>query len=84
LFKDFLKENDLVTVILEQLDYLCKLHDRNSPYSYAAYSVSQLDHPVSSIKNKLQDLKGVGPTTEKIILEILDTGTSSYYEKLLY
>ena len=84
LFKDFLKENDLVTVILEQLDYLCKLKNRNSPYRYAAYSISKLDKPISSIRNKLQELKGVGPTTEKIILEIIDTGTSTYYEKLLY
>ena len=32
---------------------------------------------------ELQKLKGVGKVTESIILEILETGSSSYYEKLL-
>lgn len=84
LFNDILSENDLVMVILEQIDYLLKMNGRKSPYGYAAYSISKLTEPLSKIKNNLQQLKGVGPTTEKIILEILDTGTSKYYEKLLF
>jgi DNA polymerase/3'-5' exonuclease PolX len=31
----------------------------------------------------MRQIRGVGPATEKIILDILNTGTSSYYEKLL-
>lgn len=83
LFNDILSENDLVAVILDQLDYLLKLEDRTSPYGYAAYSVSQLKVPISSMKKQLRTLKGVGKVTERLILEILNTGTSSYYEKLL-
>ncbi len=82
-YKDILTENDLVTVILEQIDYLLKLEGKRSPYGYAAYSVSQLKEPLSTMKKELRKLKGVGPTTERIILEILETGSSSYYEKLL-
>ncbi|MCK4688922.1 MAG: hypothetical protein KAT41_01365, partial [Candidatus Marinimicrobia bacterium] len=82
-YKDILSENDLVIVLLEHIDYLLKLKGNSSPYGYAAYSISQLKEPLSSVKGELQKLKGVGKTTEGIILEILETGSSSYYEKLL-
>jgi DNA polymerase/3'-5' exonuclease PolX len=35
------------------------------------------------MKGNLKSIKGVGPTIEGIILEILDKGSSSYLEKLL-
>jgi len=82
LFRDILDENDLVIVILEHIDYLLKLEGKSSPYGYAAYSISRLKESLSAIKGDLQKLKGVGKTTERIILEILETGRSSYYEKL--
>ena len=62
---------------------LLMLEGRSSPFRYAAYSISQLKQPVSAMRTELQSLKGVGQATERIILEILDTGTSSYYEKLI-
>ena len=82
LFTDILDENDLVIVLLEHIDYLLKLMGRTSPYGYAAYSISQLKNPLSSMRGQLQKLKGVGQTTERIIMEILDTRKSKYYEKL--
>jgi len=83
LYKDILEENDLVIVALEHIDYLLKLKGRTSPYGYAAYSISQLKEPLSSIKRELKRINGVGKVIEKIILEILKTGSSSYYKKLL-
>jgi len=83
LFKDFLEENDLVSVILDQIDYLLKLKREKSPYGYASHSISELDKPVSSMKYNLRKIKGVGQVTEKIIWEILNTGTCKYYERLL-
>ena len=83
LFKDFVDKNDLVVVILDQIDYLLKLHGNKSPYGFAAYSISKLEEPIGNIRNNLRSIKGVGPTTEKIILEILDTGNSKYYEKVM-
>jgi DNA repair photolyase len=83
LYKDILEENDLVTVMLEQLDYLAKLEEKHSPYGYAAYSISKLKEPLSEIKENLRSIKGVGKVTESIIKEILKTGSSRYYEKLL-
>lgn len=83
LYNQVIDQNDVVAVILDQMDYILKQKGQKSPYGYAAYSVSQLKEPISEYRNKLQDLSGVGPVTEKIILEILETGTSGYYEKLL-
>jgi hypothetical protein len=82
LFNDILDENDLVTVILEQLDYLLRLKGAQSPYGYAGRSVSQLKQPISTLAN-MRQIKGVGVTTEGIIKEIIARHTCSYYEKLL-
>ncbi len=84
LYKDFLSVDDLVIVILEHLDYLAKQSGRRSPYGYAAYSISQQTTPLQELRGKLQSLKGVGRVTERIILEILDTGESAYYKKLMF
>ena len=83
LFNDILSENDLVMVILEHLDYLLKLEGKESSYRWAANSISKLTEPLSNMKEDLRQIRGVGSTTERIILEILETGSSSYYEKLL-
>ncbi|HIH28782.1 MAG TPA: hypothetical protein HA260_03155, partial [Thermoplasmata archaeon] len=83
LFKGILSQNDLIVVILEHLDYLLKLEGKKSPYGFAAYSLSNLQVPLSTIRYQLQSIKGIGSTTEKIIQEVLDTGSSQYYERLL-
>jgi DNA repair photolyase len=82
LFNDILAENDLVAVILEQLDYLLRLKGAKSPYGYAAYSISKLESPISR-RQGFRHIKGVGPTADKVIREILRTGTCSQYERLL-
>jgi hypothetical protein len=83
LFRDLVSENNLVIIILEHLDYLLKLKGKPSPYGYAANSISKLHEPLSTMKNQLQEIKGVGEVTERIILEILETSSSAYYETLL-
>jgi DNA repair photolyase len=83
LYSDILEENDKIIVLLEHIDYLLRLRGMKSPYGYAAFSLSKIKEPLSSIKNNLIKIKGVGKTTERIILEILNTGTSEYYEKLM-
>ncbi|MCJ7571358.1 MAG: hypothetical protein MUO82_05735 [Candidatus Thermoplasmatota archaeon] len=84
LFKDILSENDLVIVILEHIDYLLKLEGKKSPFGYAAYQLSQIKEPLSNMLHKLDTIRGVGKTTENIIREILTTGSSNYYENLLW
>jgi len=83
LYQDILGENDLVVVILEHIDYLLKMEGERSPFGWAAYSISQVADPLSELKGKLRELKGVGDRIERIVLEILETGRSSYYEQLL-
>jgi hypothetical protein len=83
LYQDILSENDRIVVILEHIDYLLKSQGKTSPYGFSAYFISKLQEPLSNMKDELQKLKGVGKATEGIILEILETGSSSYYEKLL-
>ncbi len=82
LYNDILSENDLVTVMLEQLNYFLQLEGKRSSFGYAAYAISQLKAPLSTMKNKLNEIKGVGKETEKIILEILETKNSTYYNSL--
>jgi DNA repair photolyase len=82
-FKDLLSQNDLAVVLLEHIDYLLRLQGKASSFGYAAYSLSQLKVPLSSMKAELRKIKGVGEAAEAIILEILRTGRSSYYEQLM-
>ncbi|MBM3156287.1 MAG: radical SAM protein [Chloroflexi bacterium] len=83
LYRDILEQNDLAVVMLEHIDYLLKLEGKPSSFGYAAYSISQLKEPLSSMKGDLRKIKGVNQAIEAVILEILETGGSSYYEKLL-
>jgi len=83
LYRDILDQNDLVVVMLEHIDYLLKLEGKPSSFGYAAYSISQLKEPLSNLKDDLQKIKGVNKAIEPVILEILETGSSSYYENLL-
>ncbi len=82
LYRDLLWENDLVTVMLEQLDYFLRLEGKRSSFSYAAYAISKLNTPLSAMKNRLREISGVGEKTEQIILEILETKGSAYYDSL--
>ncbi len=83
LFQDILAENDRVMVMLEHVDFVLKSLNRISPYGYAAWSISKLTVPLSSMRDKLRQIKGVGPATEKMVLEILDTGSCRLYRELL-
>lgn len=83
LYKDKLDENDLVIVILEHIDYLLKMEGKSLLYGYAAHSISRLNKPLPELERELIKLGGVGGFTAGIIREIKQTGTSSYYEKLM-
>ena len=83
LFKDILDENDLVVVMLEHIDYLLKMEGEKSSFGYAAYNIAQVPQPLSCMKGELRRIKGVNKAAEDIILEILETRTSSYLDHLL-
>lgn len=83
LYSKILDINSYVSVMLSQLDYLVKLNYGKSNYGYAANSISELEIPITEMRGNLKSIQGVGPESQKIIREILDSGTSSYYNKLL-
>ena len=83
LYRDLLWENDQVVVILEHIDYLLRISGKRSHYGYAAYSISRLGKPLSTLTDELRTIKGVGEKTQDIILEILERGSSAIYEQLL-
>ncbi len=83
LFSHVLTENDRVIVILDHIDYFLKLKGKRSSYGFAANSISKLQTSLSEMLDSLKAIPGVGPVTEKLIREILYTGTSTYYERLL-
>ena len=82
LFRDILPVNDLVVVMLEHLDYFLKLEGKSSSFGFAAYEISKIDRPLSSMKSALRGIRGVGEKTEQIILEIMATKKSDYYNTL--
>jgi len=83
LFEGLLTENDHVIILLEHIDYILRMKGSSTPYGFAAYSISKLKHPLSTMRGNLSTIKGVGKTTEKVVIEILETGTSRLYEKLV-
>ena len=84
IYNTIIDKTDLVVVILDQLDFLLRLKGEKPPYGFAARTISQLKEPIENIKSNLTSLKGVGKVTERIIQEILEKGTSTYYEKNLF
>jgi len=82
LWWDFLDENDRVVVTLDFIDHYLKAGGHTSPYGFAAYSISQLKEPLSSMRRQLRQIKGVGEAIERVVLEILDTGRSGLLQRL--
>ncbi|MBN2571303.1 MAG: radical SAM protein [Ignavibacteriales bacterium] len=78
----YIDENDKVIFILDCIDYYTKIRNKKSPFGYAAYSLSKINEPLSSIRKNIDKINGVGALTKKIICEIIDTGKSTYLEKL--
>jgi DNA repair photolyase len=83
LFRDFVDSDDRIVVILEQLDYLLRLEGKRSPFGFAAYALSQLKEPISDSRDRLRQIRGVDGATERLVHEILETGTSEQYERLI-
>ena len=50
MYREIIGENDLVIVMLEHLDYLLKLKNRNSSYGYAAYTLSMLGRSIWQVR----------------------------------
>jgi DNA repair photolyase len=83
LWQDILPENDRVIVILEHIDYFLKSSGQRSPYGYAAWSLANIKEPLSRVRAHLEQVNGVGSAVAMVVREILDTGTSRFYQRLM-
>lgn len=71
------------------LSKLMDIHSENSfrakSYSIAAYSIEQLPVQLAEMpKEKIAGLKGIGDSTAKKIIEILETGKMSALEEIIF
>lgn len=82
-FGGVIDENDKVQVMLEHLDYIQRNRGMKSTYGYAARGIARLEEPLSKMTGRLRQINGIGPRTEILIREILENGTSPYYEKTI-
>ncbi len=74
--------NTKAVLILEHLDYISKLRGHKTPYGQAARKIRTMVESIETLKSP-REINGVGSFTAKIIKEIIDTGSSRYYEQNL-
>ena len=72
-------------VMLDQMDSMMRERGLTSTFGRASRSLHSLEVPLESPEGwkNLRRLGGVGPATERMIKEMMDTGTSRTYESIL-
>jgi DNA polymerase (family X) len=83
-------DNHDVASVLERIADLLEFKDENlfklRSYRVAAESIAEMQAPIADIAARgvtaLQELPGIGKSLSTQIIEILQTGTSSYFEEL--
>ncbi|MBN2510384.1 MAG: radical SAM protein [Spirochaetales bacterium] len=87
LFENLVNMDERILVILDQIGGLTELQGERNTFGYAAYQLSQkVDKSGNSIKtmgSEIKKVKGVGPKVLHTVLEIINTGTSGYYESMM-
>jgi DNA repair photolyase len=83
LYADLLDENDRLVVALEHLDDLLRLQGKRSGFGFAARAIAALEEPVSKLLYRGANIAGVNASVKQAAEEILKTGTSALYERLL-
>ncbi len=83
LYADLLDENDRLVVMLEHLDYLLRMEGKRSGFGFAARAIAALKEPVSELLHRGGNVGGVNTPAKQVIEEILKTGTTALYERLL-
>ena len=80
--------NQTIKDHLSLLGKLMEIHDENpfktKAYSSAAFSIKQLSFELASIeKEKIATIKGIGASTAKSIIELIETGHIAYLNQLI-
>jgi DNA repair photolyase len=81
------RTSTLVSEYLFNISYFYELMDNDIEalrYRRAAYRIDDMEQPIKSIvfKKKLGYIKGINPEIERVIEEILSSGSSSLYMRL--
>jgi DNA repair photolyase len=83
LWGDLVDETEKVIIILEQLDYLARLETGRSDFGRAARTIANSNRPIHDLLNAPSLIEKLGPFIQELVREIVTTGTSRYYRKLL-
>ena len=83
LFGPVLDINGRIQAMLEHLDYIQRSRGMKSTYGYAARGIANLKGPVSGMRDRLRQINGIGPATERMIKEMIDTGTCPIYDRAI-
>ncbi|HUQ19839.1 MAG TPA: hypothetical protein VM099_09525, partial [Gemmatimonadaceae bacterium] len=77
-----------VAMVLEEIGTLLDLHGENAfkskAFASAARAIERIEGDVLSLHHagELESIPGIGPATSKVIRELIETGTSKYYQDL--
>ncbi|MFB0561993.1 MAG: radical SAM protein [Candidatus Lokiarchaeia archaeon] len=86
LFHGKIPINDEISHVLSQIGYLRDLvGKRGSPYRKAANQIFKTTHDITKLakEGKITEIRGVGEKIGKLVEEIIETGKSEYYLKLM-
>ena len=83
LFQNMLPMRDRIIVLLEHLDYLCRLHREQSGFGRAAYTLSRIPGEETLSVKFISSLEGIDAASIQIIREYLSTGSCRRYSSLL-
>ena len=84
IWSGLVSRSEQIILMLEQLGYLADLKGRNNPYTAAAWTLKKTEQPVELLgTDELCRFPGIGDFTARLIREIAETGSCSYYKKLI-
>jgi hypothetical protein len=83
LYADLLDAKQRAVVMLEHLEYVCRLDGRPAPYGRAARALAACKEPLSVLLGRLESLPGVGKVTARLIQEMAETGRCRYLRERL-
>jgi histidinol phosphatase-like PHP family hydrolase len=75
--------NAVVGNLLRDLSVIQTVEGKKFAYKRAAAAILALEHPLSVSRGRLEKIPGVGPSSERVIREVLDTGTSPTVERAI-
>ncbi len=81
-FERYVTRAELVSILLEHIDYFSRIRGRTSPFGFAAHQIAQKGYSPEELALLLGSINGVGPVVKKQAREILETGTCRMYERL--